>query len=307
MGVFTGVGGAVTTIADTATDGLTGLGLHPSINDAGTAAFSASFAGPSGAVLAGDGTTLTTIADTSGMFSGFAQGAINNSGKVAFLGAREAGGGGYFVSDDLLDGLLELGDALFGSFVTGLETVYSFNDAGQLAFYYELADGRIGIARADPVPQNGAAPAPGSLVLLVLGLAALVGFRHAGGNRHPGMRSGYRPSPVYDEFLEPDPRPAPRAVARRRARERLGGLAPALARVAPGAAAHEVEKPLAPGVEAKEPQHVAALARGRRPVASDMPRSVRVTAPHAATRTRAPGGRRGPSTSASSRSPSIPR
>jgi hypothetical protein len=34
----------------------------------------------------------------------------------------------------------------------------SLNDAGQIAFYYELADGRAGIARADPllIPELGA-------------------------------------------------------------------------------------------------------------------------------------------------------
>ena len=61
------------------------------------------------------------------------------------------------------------GDALFGSTITALQfSPTSLNDPGQVAFYYELANGTTGIAVANPVPE------PGSASLLLGGLLAIL-------------------------------------------------------------------------------------------------------------------------------------
>jgi hypothetical protein len=75
-------------------------------------------------------------------------------------------------SDDLVDSVIQLGDSLFGSTVTGVALLHALNDSGQIAFFYGLADGRQGIARADPL-ADASAPAPGSLALLGLALGGV--------------------------------------------------------------------------------------------------------------------------------------
>lgn len=74
----------------------------------------------------------------------------------------------------MTDEVIGSGDTLFGSTVTALfiTTIESLNDAGQIAFEYALADGRTGIARADPLVIP--APEPGTLPLLVAGLLGAV-------------------------------------------------------------------------------------------------------------------------------------
>jgi hypothetical protein len=48
--------------------------------------------------------------------------------------------------------------------------INGLNDNGQLAFFAELADGRRGIFRADPIAE---VPEPSTLLLLTSGLAGL--------------------------------------------------------------------------------------------------------------------------------------
>jgi hypothetical protein len=58
-----------------------------------------------------------------------------------------------------IDKVIEVGDPLFGSTVTGLEFFRSgINDAGQLAFFASLSDGRFAIVRADPAPLSSRTP-----------------------------------------------------------------------------------------------------------------------------------------------------
>jgi len=79
---------------------------------------------------------------------------LNNRGEVAFF-ARELGGGqGIFVERSggaSPVAVIEAGDTLFGSIVTGLDLGrFALNDRGQLAFHYDLEDGRSGVAILSP-------------------------------------------------------------------------------------------------------------------------------------------------------------
>jgi hypothetical protein len=172
IGVFTGSGGPITTIA--ASSGpLNFLDLRfTAINDSGTVAFPAFLNTGEHGIFTGSGGPTTTIADSSGPFQFFfGAPSINNSGLVAFLATLDTGGGGLFTGPDpFADEVIGIGDALFDSTTMGAVSIApdSLNDTGQIAFFYELADGRSGIARADPL----AVPEPGTLSLLV---AALLG------------------------------------------------------------------------------------------------------------------------------------
>ena len=118
---------------------------------------------------------MTTIADISGPFSSFGsnsfifgQPLINDTGTVAFLARLDAGGFGIYTGDgsDTRE-VIGSGDVLFGSTVTTLQvSPTSLNDNGQVAFYYELANGTTGIAVANPVPE----PSASLLAALSLGL-----------------------------------------------------------------------------------------------------------------------------------------
>lgn len=175
-GIVTVSGGAATTIVD-GSGTFNYFGSAPSLNDNDRVAFVAGKDGIDGGVFGiytGNGGTLTTIADLSGPFSYLGdfdlyQPSINDSGMVAFSGALDAGGGGVFIGDGTVTRkVVGVGDALFGSIVTGAGvSLNSLNDSGQVAFYYELANGTAGIAVATPVPE------PGSLSLLFGGLLAI--------------------------------------------------------------------------------------------------------------------------------------
>ena len=73
---------------------------------------------------------------------------------------------------ETLDKVIALGDALFGSTVTGLDFLNGLNDAGDVAFLYHLADGRQGIAVAS-------VPEPAGLALLAIGACAALPRRRA--------------------------------------------------------------------------------------------------------------------------------
>ena len=172
--------GLVTTIADNS-GALNFFGSTPSISNAGTVAFAAGVGGIDGDVFGiykGNGGALTTIADLSGPFNylgdfNYYLPSINAFGMVAFSAGLDAGGGGVFVGDGTVTSkVIGVGDSLFGSSVTGAGvSPISLNDAGQVAFLYQLANGTRGIAIANPVPE------PGSAALLFGGLLAVLGLR----------------------------------------------------------------------------------------------------------------------------------
>jgi hypothetical protein len=170
-GVFKATTASIDTMADTRGP-FSGFGVS-SINNAGTVAFRADLKAGGQGIFTGDGLTLTTIAGTSGPFKSFEDVAsINNEGTVAFLADFKAGGKGIFTETDLItDEVIATGDALFGSTVTNLSFVRDgLNDAGQLAFWATVADGRAFIVRAD------AAPEPSTVLLLGIGIVGLIGY-----------------------------------------------------------------------------------------------------------------------------------
>ncbi len=164
-GLFTSDGATTTTIALTSGPVFYAL-FDPSINTAGKLGFVALLEDTvTGGLFTSDGTTTTTIALTSSpTFQNFAEFSINAAGTLGFRAILDAGGVGLFTGDGTTTTqVLKTGDALFGSTVTDVRlSKQAFNDDGQLAFYYELADGRNGIAVANTVPE------PGSALLLLL-------------------------------------------------------------------------------------------------------------------------------------------
>ena len=92
------------------------------------------------------------------------------SGKLAFRGVLDNCAAGLFAGPDPADDeIVAIGDALFNSTVTNLRVGQrSVNDAGQVAFWYVLADGRSGVALATPLPEPanaGLAAASAALLL----------------------------------------------------------------------------------------------------------------------------------------------
>src|SRR5262249_29841714 len=103
------------------------------------------------------GGAVRTVVDDTGAFAsfGFAP-ALNARGQVAFEGTTKAGRVGIFTgSDPKKDRVIAVGDALDGSIVVDLGASAfgaALNNNGQIAFIAQLADGRTGVYRADPVP-----------------------------------------------------------------------------------------------------------------------------------------------------------
>ncbi len=111
-----------------------------SINDVGTVAFSAALDTDSDGIMDGsgiftsDGTTTTTIADSSGGFSLFGPPSITDGGAVAFWASLDAGGNGIFSSDGTTTTTIADTSGPLGSFGTNP----SVNDAEAVAFQANL-------------------------------------------------------------------------------------------------------------------------------------------------------------------------
>jgi hypothetical protein len=178
-GVFLGDGSTTTTIATTGDIYSAFTGAVPP-NDAGVVAFMANLTVGGQAIGMGDGRSVTTIADTSGPYSSFFGNAgINNDGQVVFAANLVAGGSGIFsVRGGVTDEIIAAGDSLFGSTVTSFAAIpfapRGLNNAGEIGFSANLADGRAVLVRADP---EGAPP--GSVRQLA-GLVAGINLRAGG-------------------------------------------------------------------------------------------------------------------------------
>jgi hypothetical protein len=197
-GIFTRTSdGTITSIATTNSRNFNfSVFSLPTINDSGVVAFGKGFGSGSrpdnlsnDTIFTSNGTSLTTIADTSGLFQSLGNPAINNSGTVAFLGQLDTGVTGIFTgADPIADKVIAIGDTLFGSRVTFLSfSNKGLNNSGQLAFVAGLENGISGVFRADPQPPVQSVPEPSS----VLGLLA-VGAFGAGSALKRKQNGGYR-------------------------------------------------------------------------------------------------------------------
>jgi len=144
------------------------------IDDAGNVLFLAT---PSTSPLGGglylaSGGSPAPLVDSSGPFANFLSGALSAAGDLVFQANLDSGpsatGGLFTGTDPVADKVIAVGDPLAGSTVSNLN-LGDMNDAGQIAFYAGLADGRDLVVRADPVPEPSASTCAGAALL---GLAA---------------------------------------------------------------------------------------------------------------------------------------
>ena len=139
LGVYTGTGGSITTIAE---DFFQGVGINLSINNPGTVAFTAELPGGAGrTVQTGSGGPLTTVADDSGPFFQFGPPvSINNMDNVAFNAFLDTFVEGIFTSSGGLSNPIVDSNGPFSGFLQP-----SINDRGVVAFIAGLDAGGRGI------------------------------------------------------------------------------------------------------------------------------------------------------------------
>jgi hypothetical protein len=182
QGVFTGNGGALTTIAKTGDPAPSGTfgqsnAFSQNVISGDMVAFRGVYPGGAG-IFTGNGGSLTTIVKTgdpapSGTFTSLAVGGIASNGDdVSFFG-QWAGGTGAFVSDNgTIIPVVKTGDLLFGQPLTSLAMNQNKigldpRGRGNVVFSYILANGDSGVAMATPVPE----PAAFAFVVPLLSLA----------------------------------------------------------------------------------------------------------------------------------------
>lgn len=131
--------------------------IEPSINDAGTVAYLQQSNGPPinapfpAAIFTSNGTTTTTITDTSGPFSSLSPSSINNLGTIAFLAELDAGGSGIFTSNGTTTTTITDTSGAFSRFFD----TPSINDLGTVAFLAGLDAGGLGIfTGSDPLKDK---------------------------------------------------------------------------------------------------------------------------------------------------------
>jgi hypothetical protein len=158
----TTTGGPFTVIATTAGDSpFAEFRGSFSINEAGVVAFAARLKSGAFGVYTTDGQSApqpVVETTTHPQFSAFRSASINNTGSVAF-GADFKSGGSNIVVIGPNGGRDVLTSNLFGSTITAFDTDLpprALNDAGQVVFWYRLANGRQGLAVA--TPSNGVQP-----------------------------------------------------------------------------------------------------------------------------------------------------
>lgn len=129
------------------------LTRFPLINNQGTVAFASTLDNGASGIFTVKNGEVRTIALSNGTFSEIQRNffSLNNRGDVAFGAViRESGSLGIFISADPVKGkVIAVGDPLFGATVTDLQLCHQcLNDRRDIAFYAELSDNRVVIARA---------------------------------------------------------------------------------------------------------------------------------------------------------------
>lgn len=162
-GIFIDSGGPTITSVKTggpAPAGTFGGFSDPAISGT-TTAFYANYNNCCQGVFTENGGVIVTIAKkgdaaASSTFSSFSTKPAISGGIVAFVGVNNSGSAGIYTgSGGPLASVIKGGDPLFGSTVLSLSLGTFGIDAdgsGKIAFYYELSNGRRGIALASPSP-----------------------------------------------------------------------------------------------------------------------------------------------------------
>lgn len=159
--LFTQQRGATTNLTDNEPRFSSINELH--INNPGAVAFAFWRPSVSGIAVA-DSEGVNIVADNSGDFSAVTRPSINDNGDIVFWGNIQ-GDIGLFVGGDAVDDRVIIeGDPLLGSTLTGLQYYRNgFNNQGQIAFQYSLANGQSGIAVATVDPEARVGSCPGDL------------------------------------------------------------------------------------------------------------------------------------------------
>ncbi len=150
--IFTTNGNGSTAVVDNSGQ-FNEITRFPIINNQGTIAFASTLDNGGSGIFTVNNGEVKAIAVSNGTFSEIQQDffSLNNRGEVVF-GAVFRGSGtfGIFTSADPVKGkIIAIGDALFGATVTDVQLCHQcLNDRGDIAFYAELSDNRVVIARA---------------------------------------------------------------------------------------------------------------------------------------------------------------
>jgi hypothetical protein len=155
-GIYSGNGGPITTIADTA-GSFSDVGSSASINDGGLVAFAATLDTGVKGIFTGTGGSTTPIVDNSGPFDSFDPPIINTNDLVAFSAQFDNGNSGiYVINGGTLTPIATLG---------GAETFIAFdpptmNNLGTVAFLGYRSFGGMGLGSSGIYTGNGGALTP---------------------------------------------------------------------------------------------------------------------------------------------------
>ncbi len=188
-GVYTATVGSagVTRAADTTTiapgHGAFSAFSNPALSG-NNLAFLGNYGGGTGIYTVGvDGFGLSVVVDTStiapghGAFTFLGPAALNGN-NLAFVGSYSGGRGIFAVIGGGLIDVVNTGDPLFGSILTGIN-IDSFGYAGnQITFSYGLQNGRIGVGVVNVIPE----PSTWAMTICGLGVAG-IGLRFRRGAR----------------------------------------------------------------------------------------------------------------------------
>jgi|APTNR8051073442_1049403.scaffolds.fasta_scaffold09924_3 hypothetical protein len=153
-GVFTGNGQSLTTLAVTTPTLI--AWTDPSINAAGAVLSTVFHEDGVLEMVRFDGGKAGALVTSGDVFTSFGRPLINASGKIAFTAYRDGVGTGIYTgSRPGPDTVLQHDAKLFDSYLYQVYlSTQALNDAGQIAFFYELENGRTGIGVVGPMPRR---------------------------------------------------------------------------------------------------------------------------------------------------------